>query len=347
MLLAWLEYAGRISWRLDRDDPPLIELSKTSPWFLLNPLLYCALPQPTSDHFEQFSPGRYYGLTTGIVLVTDNEDIIRAHRSRTQIDDLLVAERLLTALRHLARQATIPTSEALVRSYFEMDELPTCQPAVLAPERYTVQKYWFVTATTVGHLRAAAALGLDFVPSTYEVLLLDSIAAHRGGDYRKAVLYAAMSAEIAFGSVIDEEYERIIASRSDVRFRVIAMPQAGGKSVQKDPIYERLRGRSDFNALIHELSLYVLGRSLLAEDERLYQNAKRLYLTRNKLAHLGELPEGDVSQLYPLDAKGALGAIATTVSLFAWLGEPADFPLPETAFVVARDLAECQADNVP
>jgi hypothetical protein len=338
MLLALFEYAGRISWRLDSDDPPLFPLAQTSPWFLLNPLLYCSLPQPTSNRFEQFAPGKYFGLTSGIVLATNNDDVIQTYKSRGQ-EDFLVAERLCTRLRHLARQATIPSSEALlVLSYFEIDKLPTHQHSViLAPQGYTVQKYWFVTAITTEHLRAVAALGLDFIPPTYEVLFLDGIAAHRGGDYRKAVLYAAMSAEVAFGSVIDEAYERIIESHNDVRFRIIALPQAGGKLVYKDPIYEKLRGRSDFNILIHELSLYVLGRSLLTDDEGLYQGAKRLYLTRNKLAHLGELPEGDANKLYTLDPKGALAAIATTVSLFAWLGEPADFPLPEPAFVLAHN----------
>jgi len=251
----------------------------------------------------------------------------------------LVAEKLRTRLRHVTRQATIPSSEALAIAYFELDKLPTHRPSVLAPGSYSVQKYWFETAATAGHLRAAAALGPDFLPPTHEVLLLDGIAAYREDDYRKAVLYAAMSAEVAFGSVIDEAYERIIASQNDPRFRIISLPQAGGKAVLKDPIYEKLRGRSDFNILIHELSLYTLGRSLLAENEGLYQNAKRLYLTRNKLAHLGELPEGDLSQLYALDAKGTLAAIGTTVSLFAWLGEPADFPLPEIAFIQAKDFA--------
>ena len=250
-----------------------------------------------------------------------------------------MVERLNTRLRHIARQATIPSSEALARGYFEIDKLPTHQPSALAPEGYTVQKYWFATAITAEHLRAAAALGPDFIPPTHEALLLDAIAAHRGDDYRKAVLYAAMSAEVAFGAVIDEAYERALVSSNDVRFRIIALTQAGGKSVNKDPIYEKLRSRSDFNILMHELSLYVLGRSLLADDEGLYQSGKRLYLTRNKLAHLGELPEGGANQFYALDYKGALAAIAAAVSLFAWLGEPADFLLPEIAFVRAKDLA--------
>jgi hypothetical protein len=74
------------------------------------------------------------------------------------------------------------------------------------------------------------------------------------------------------------------------------------------------------------------------EDEGLYQRAKRLYLTRNKLAHLGELPENDASPLYTLDSKGASAALATTVSLFEWLRQPGDFPLPEVTFALAKDL---------
>lgn len=337
MLLAFLEYAGRISWRLNGDDPPLFPLGATGSWFLLNPLLYCDLPQPISNHFEQFSPERYYGLTSGIVLATDDDAAIKTHKSGKPGEDMLVAERLRIRLRHLGRQATIPTSDALARWYFEVDKLPILQPSILAPDGYAVQKYWFATAITAEHIRAAG-LSLEAVPPAHEVLILDAIAAYRGGDYRAAVLYAAMSAEVAFGAVIDEAYEQIIASGNDARFRMIVLPQADGKSVQKDPIYEKLRGRSDFNVLIHELALYILGRSLLMEDEGLYQRAKRLYLTRNKLAHLGELPENDASPLYTLDSKGASAALATTVSLFEWLRQPGDFPLPEVTFALAKDL---------
>lgn len=338
MLLALFEYAGQISWRIDRNDPPLFPLSNGSHWLLLNPLLYGSLPHPTRNHFEPFAPGKYYGQTSEIVFATENDEVIKAYKSKGPGDDVLLAERLRARLRHLTRQATIPASEALAFSYFEMDRVPASPPLGLAAEGYTVQKYWFVTAVTSEHLRAAASLPLDFIPPTHEVLLLDAIGAHRAGDHRKAVLYAAMSAEVAFGSVIDREYKRVIASHTDTRFRIITLIQAGGKSIHKDPIYERLRGRSDFNVLMHELSLYVLGRSLLTENEVLYQSAKRLYLTRNKLAHLGELPEIDVNQLYTLDHEGALGALATTISLFAWLGERADFPLPEVAFAVAKEI---------
>jgi hypothetical protein len=337
MLLALFEYAGRISWRLNGEDLPLFPLGEIASWFLVNPLLYPQLHQPIRAHFEQFLPGKFYGLTSGIVLATESAAAKRIHQSGEENEELLLADRLRTRLRHLGRQATLPTAEALATAYSELSELPTLQPPILAPERYTVQKYWFGTAITAEHIRKAG-LSLEVVPPPQEVLLLDSIAAYRGGDYRTAILYAAMSAEVVFGSVIDEAYGQIVASGNDARFRTIVLPQAGGKLVKKDPVYEKLRGRSDFDVLIHELSLYILGRSLLTEDEVLYQSAKRLYRTRNRLAHLGGLPDSDASLLYALDSKGALAAIETAVSLFKWLRLPADFASPEVAFGLAKDL---------
>jgi len=138
---------------------------------------------------------------------------------------------------------------------------------------------------------------------------------------------------LQFGSVIEDAYARILAAEKDDRFRVIELHQAGGVTVRKDPIYERLQNRSDFTVLINELSLYVLGRSLLMEDQVLFASAKRLYSTRNRIVHSGELPENDSNSTYSLDEGGAMASLRTAVSLFAWLGLRNDFPLPGMEFV--------------
>jgi hypothetical protein len=165
------------------------------------------------------------------------------------------------------------------------------------------------------------------------VLFLDAIVAYRENDYRKAILYTAISTEVAFGSVIEEAYERILAGHADERFRVVELRQADG-TVRKDQVYERLqsRARSDFSVFLHELSLYVLRRSLLAENQVLYTDAKRLYSTRNQLVHSGGLAESESSPPYPLDTRGAMAALRTAVALFSWLGVRDDFPLPDDEF---------------
>ena len=101
----------------------------------------------------------------------------------------------------------------------------------------------------------------------------------------------------------------------------------------QDPIYERLRQRSDFNVLLHELSLHVLRRSLLAENQELYADAKRLYSTRNQLVHSGGLVENETNQPLRLDAGGAMTALQTAIAVFSWLKLRNDFPLPDGEFV--------------
>jgi hypothetical protein len=146
-------------------------------------------------------------------------------------------------------------------------------------------------------------------------------------------LYSAISTEVALGTVIDESYDRVLAAPNDERFRMIELAQAGAVTVRKDPIYERLRQRSDFNVLLHELSLYVLRRSLLAENQELYADAKRLYSTRNQLVHSGGLAENETNPPLRLDAGGAMTALQTAIAVFSWLKLRNDFPLPDGEFV--------------
>jgi hypothetical protein len=258
-------------------------------------------------------------------------------------DLILVVGELLVRLRHVTGQATLPGPESLLAAGgVEIADLPQLAsdslPGPLGQPRF--QKYLLATAITAEGIRFANALGPSFNPPTHEVLFLDAIGAYREKDYRRAILYVTIATEVAFGSVIEGAYERMLAGQDDEKFRVISLRQAGGETIRKDPIYEKLRQRSDFNVFLHELSLYVLRRSLLAENQTLYADAKRLYSTRNQLVHSGELAESDSSPPYPLDVRGAMAALRTAVALFSWLGIRDDFPLPDVEFVSSLSEAD-------
>jgi hypothetical protein len=334
MVLVRLQFRDSFAWRLDDADPPLFALPTTADWFLLNPLFYPNL-QPTGPVptlFLQYGSGKYFGIIGEIVFVTKRE-LTEECRTGEFLALLTMAGDLFTRLRHLSGQATMPKVENWLSSSFaEIGDLPARNPSSEVLD-YLFPKYWFMTAITAEHVVAAAALGSECVPPIQEVLLLDAIAAHRERNFRTAILYAAMSTEVALGSVIDAAYERIIGNPIDARFRVVGLPQAGGRLVYKDPVYERLRSRSDFSVLLHELPLYVLHRSLLMEDESLFQRAKRLYATRNKIVHSGELTEEDTIKLHLFDEAGSMDALKTAVHLFVWLGERTNFPLPSTEMI--------------
>jgi hypothetical protein len=335
MLLFHLEFRDGFAWELDGADPILFSLPTTVDWFLLNPLFYGNLQpvgrQPNGNHFGRGVSGRCFGTTHKIVFATKRELTIEG-RNGELASLLTIAKDLLARLRHLSGQATMPRVETWVVSTFL--EIPDLPPHDSPPQvsGYSVASYLFATAITAEHLIAAMTLGDDFVPPIQEILLLDAIAAHKENDFRTAILYAAMSIEVAFGSVIDAAYVGLIGNPSDARHRVIGIPQAGGTLVYKDPVYERLRSRTDFSVLLNELSLYVLHRSLLLEDESLFQQAKRLYTTRNKIVHSGELREEDTKNLHAFDVTGSMEALTTAVHLFSWLGERSKFALPSTGF---------------
>ncbi len=338
MRLVSFSFADRITWRLCGDGPSLFPLPGTSDWFLVNPLLYPQLPVPSFERNPVIPVAleKHFWVNSEIVFCNGKEAIQEPDASKFENLVPIVSD-LLVRLRHVSGQATLPRPESLVvGGETNIDELPPLPADSSLPEvlsRSRVQKYLWSTAITAERIAAATALGPKFIPPTHEALFLDAIAAFRGNDYRRAVLYATISTEVAFGTVIDETYDRVLAAPDDERFRVIALAQSGGVSVRKDPIYERLRHRSDFNVLLHELSLYVLRRSLLAEDQALYADAKRLYSTRNQLVHSGGLIENETNPPLRLDAAGAMTALETAAALFSWLRLRNDFALPNDGFI--------------
>ncbi len=143
-----------------------------------------------------------------------------------------------------------------------------------------------------------------------------------------------MSIEVAFGSAIDAEYKRIVVDPDDKRFRVITLSKAGGGSLMKDPVYEKLRDREDFTVRLHELPLYVLRRSLLVEDETLFHRAKRLYKTRNKIVHAGKIDNSRGGEHYTFEMSLTRNdALNTAIKIFSWLGMRANFILPTKHFL--------------
>jgi hypothetical protein len=335
MLLVCFNYEKPIWWRFGGNPPSSFPLSRDGQWFLVSPALYYSLPTfIRSDHFTQVLPGKMWGPTHVIVLGTSDSHTIASFQSNKMQEALDgIANRLLLNLLHITGQVTLPRAESLMGvQYLEIDALP--EPFLTAEVSMgKVQEFTWKTAITADCIQAAVESIDVFEPPTYEALYFDAAEAHRKSDYRKAILYAAMAAEIVFGWVVDLKYDRLLVEHNDDRHRIIRLPLAGGGEVYKDPVYEKLRPRADFKLLINEVALYVLNKSLLSENEPLYQRALRLYATRNELAHSGVVTGENPGKTFSLDHVGSINALRTVLDLFSWLGVRADFVLPEVSFV--------------
>ncbi len=106
-----------------------------------------------------------------------------------------------------------------------------------------------------------------------------------------------------------------------------------GKPKGKGPPRE-----STVERLLHRQSLEMLGRSLRQDNPSLYLMIEKLYRTRNRLVHVGQVPASD--EFFQIDSieakvlgKDALFAIRYANEVFKWFGEDDDF-IPKPGHIV-------------
>lgn len=197
-----------------------------------------------------------------------------------------------------------------------------------------VRNYRMPTAITEAHMEAVAAMGPDFRVPVHAEVFLDALDAHIQQDFRKALLYGAIAVE-AYAREQLEAAAQANLERHDVRHRTISVPLGGGGSVLKDPVYDTLTEADSFPRLLHEAPLYVLGRSLLVDQPVTYRDTRRLYATRNKIAHLGA-PPGDEKH-FAATEQGSREALQAAVDTIAWFGDAGPYIVWDGKLVSAVD----------
>lgn len=349
-----ISLAGNIYWRIHRSDPLILNLKSLPGWFLINPLTYSEVELASKNFsFKKILVvnGTIIVLTGGFILGTSLEEfdptsipfpiekakIFRLdseEKASSDISDLLptYVERFSSNLRQTSKQVTIPTSFCVI-SKGELLELPELNFTEVKKTEVSIPRYTLDTAVTWGNLTDA---DLDFLASksfVYERLLLDAIHAYKDKDYRRSLLCTAISVETLAATKSDEAYDLITQNGdADNVLRLVSFSQKGGTLITKDPVYELLRSGSKFLELLHEIPLYIFGKSLLVDNEALYQKATRLYRTRNKIAHLGE-PHAGNQTTFAMTEEDALEAIECAMNIFQWFEVSTHFPIPKLSFV--------------
>jgi len=228
---------------------------------------------------------------------------------------------LLNMLRHRFKQANL-SDEVYGISSIDVESIPALEASLF--DRRTqgmIRKYLVDTAVDWSSLSSIDVDIPSFSPPIFDTILLDAFRALWRGDNRQAILYAAIAVETLVNTVLKEAYDRLVSS-GDIsgRFRLLDFTTDGGAKVTKDPVYDALSQRTDFGLLIHERSLYLLGRSVLADNQVLYTKAKKLYTTRNKIVHWGE-PSAE-HDAYLINTRDAQDAISCAAKVFEYYGSP-------------------------
>jgi hypothetical protein len=338
MQILEIDFADSFAWLLTDADPAQFPLSNLENWELLNPRLYQGLETAyrVGGAFNQIREQEYFGLTQGLILVSGSRASDLSGTDFEPATLIQALEKFLSKLRILTGQATLPQAQSFISMRRgDIGAIPEFVPDVLASSY--IREYSYKVCITGKHILSAALASEESSVPTHETLLLDAIKAHESLDFATAILYAAMSMEVSLGFAIENAFSKIAPSTEDPRFRFIKRVQPGNIVVVKDPIYERLKStRNSFAIRLQELTLYVLRRPLLVENESLYQRAKSLYDTRNKLAHEGSIDEAQAAALLSIDRAGSNSALETALKLQTWLGLRSDIPLPSSNFVSFR-----------
>ncbi|MCI0704111.1 MAG: hypothetical protein L0241_23890 [Planctomycetia bacterium] len=307
MHVATLMLSKPIHWVIAASDPQLIPLRNRPGWSVVHPLT-------PSEFWPDEYRGRYTFPTGDGRLFVDcailrcvipDDEAQHGARNEKVLAELA---QLLSELRHISRQATLPRGEQ--RSIYSIPDYDDLPPVEFG-EPYYGEVYFhdfrIDTALTVEMVSRAGELPPKFEPPIYEGVLLDAFKAVIESDFRTALLYAALAIEVVAGTILDQQHKaQLSACPIPPHIRAIRSEAGDSAGELEDPVYKHLRKNGRFENLLHELPLYVMQKSLKLEHPSVFEQARKAYQTRNSLAHLGE-PRKD-RELFTADLYGVVDA---------------------------------------
>ena len=238
---------------------------------------------------------------------------------------------LLSWTRCLSRQAPAPTVWSSVSTEARQSELtdPVCPEPATKPAFMAGSCAWrcAVTRTVIDRL---AGQMTDEEPPTHHEVLLDASAAYATGGFRACFIYAAIAMEAAAENVLRAAYAATMANGfGNPTFRVRSVRANKATVTNKDYVYEELcRCRPWQWSALHLRPLYLMGRSLLLDRKRLYDDVKAVHDWRNDIAHTGDWSAGR-PRTDRLRDSYALRALKVAVDVFTWLGEEPPHVMPD------------------
>lgn len=332
---------GTTWWEIKEGTPAAFSFGHRPGWALLTPVLYPRLQGDTeAEKCTVFAgpPGEPHSVliaTNLFCLETPFSDLQDA--SAFLLSDELTF--LLNQLRYVSRFARSPRQIGFGR-IAEIDLLSSQSlPLPSGKERAAITGFSIEAAMTAEKIVELVGLDPRFEPPIYSTLLLDAIEAHATGDLKKSVLYAAIAAETLADSKLSAAYDRICSQDTpDPGFRVVSFPTSQGPSERKDPVYEALAKSNSghgMRRLMHELPLYLLGKSLLLDNQPVYDGILELYKQRNEIAHRGgaRIDGAGFFSFYRPVAQ----SLRHVARLFEWYGEPGCYPILDQQVQLGQD----------
>lgn len=307
-------------WLLNENSKKYLKLSSIGNYYLLNPLYY----QGYYDEMR-IEKNNSRRLKTGIFV--KSEVIILKYKDESNKEPHIkdvgkLFEKLVEIFRWKFRQVKInPKNSFFLSGYYNGFELKKVSINDGVNEDFKSLEHMNEKAISLDEIKNINKLFKNgFQIPIYENILIDAMVSLYEGDSVKTIIYSAIAMESMLSKKLDSIYMKIKSQKKNSKYRLIDfLPNNEVGVVSKDPIYDFLKKYDKFALLLHEKPLYLLGKSILLDDENLYNDALKVYTTRNKIVHMGE-PDPSNANVISIDLDGARMAFNTAVKVFKWMG---------------------------
>lgn len=321
---------GQMQWRLTKKNPNELRFKSIDGISILNPLAYF------EDYFKFSALGKkhyeynesFFIQTKGLILKNNFKKEIAIVKTVNQISHLLRMLRnnvLQDDLDYLDFWATLDVDSLKkhegLKGDWASDQIDHIN------KEFKIRRDLFETSCTWEILRKTdRQMSIGESIHVYNEILLDAKSALRVKDYRKSIIYLCIACE-SFISTLLNEKDKALKLKNKHKYKLEV-----NANETTDPIYALLRRNDHFSTKIHEASLYLLDKSLLIGNKKLYDDIMKLYRTRNQIVHFGDVPK-DGKLYLTLDEHGAKKALDNTLEFFKWYNNPRDQISPSIGFM--------------
>jgi hypothetical protein len=254
----------------------------------------------------------YYLSTKGLIFGLNERTIL----SETEIAKSIT--KLMLKLRYISKQINISKdSVILIDTFNRALRSASIEPITL--DHAKVQRY--IHSSRIDHKKIKIAdkhLINGIEEKSYNEIALDAFESFINLDYRKCILYSAISSEVFLKHIYSDAYRKLLSNnKTNKRFRVVAEPTS---KTDKEPIFEHLIEDSKyrFEILLHELPLYIYMFTFRYDYPSLYEKLNILHDTRNLIVHHGQIISNSKNKkkYLELNDKGAIESFNILKSLY-------------------------------
>jgi len=307
---------SNLNWRISTNSFSQRKLLSNPNFSILSPY----------HHSKAYSDFGLLNNNRGTKLLNENECllstkgiIIKTKIDEPEYDELFeYLNAFLKCVRFESQQVNINTNVA-VNSVTIHEKLPKGMLEMETVTKMGIRSSHYHTMITWDHIKNSDKSILNSVkPKAYQEIFLDAYKALLEDEYNKVILFSVISVEslLAYSYDLLYENQRVkTAKKSNQRWAYNATADT-----YHDPIFKALSDRTDFRRLLHEIPMYLLDKSILIDNEVLYQNLRKMYNTRNKIVHWGAPINHDPTKLIPLTKEGANLSFKCAHDCFLWLG---------------------------